>query len=81
MPYRDGDPTVEFEAKVEHTTEKAFLIEPTMAAQKQVWLPKSQIAEYGEPDENGMRYFRVTKWWYDKAGLGFEPNEPPDGDA
>lgn len=81
MPYRDGDPTVELEARVEHTTEKAYLIEPTMGSKEKVWLPKSQIAEFGDPDANGIVYFRVTKWWYDKAGLGFEPKETSDDNA
>lgn len=69
MPYRPGDPTVELEARVETSTAKAYLIEPTMGKVQQVWLPKSQIVGEGEPDENGNRMFTVTQWWADKAGI------------
>ena len=72
MPYREGDPTVEIEGRIEHSTEKAHLIEPTTGKLKQVWLPKSQIAEMGEPNENEIRIFLVTKWWYEKSGIGDE---------
>ena len=69
MPYRPGDPTVDIEARIEHTTPKAYLIEPTMTAKKQAWLPKSQTVEMTDADENGLRVFTVTKWWYEQAEL------------
>ena len=69
MPYRPGDPTVTIEARVEHTTAKAYLIEPTMGKVKQTWLPKSQVVEMSDADENGNRTFEVTEWWYNQAGL------------
>ena len=69
MPYRPGDPTVEVEARVEVTTAKAYLIEPTMGKVQQTWLPKSQVVQMTDPDENGNRVFTVTLWWYDKADL------------
>jgi hypothetical protein len=69
MPYRPGDPTVEVEARVETTTMKAYLIEPTMGAVQQTWLPKSQVVGVTDPDENGMRVFTVTQWWANKAGI------------
>ena len=69
MPYRPGDPTVEFEGQIETTTAKAMLIIPTMGIKEQVWLPKSQMVGMTEPDENGNRTFTVTQWWYDKAEL------------
>jgi hypothetical protein len=69
MPYREGDPTVELEAKVEVTTAKAYLIHPTMGPKEEVWLPKSQTVAMSEPDEHGNRQFVVTKWWYDRAEM------------
>lgn len=60
---------MDVEARIETSTSKAYLIEPTMGAVKQTWLPKSQTVAMTEPDENGMRVFTVTKWWYDKAEL------------
>lgn len=70
MPYRPGDPTVELEARIETSTAKAYLIEPTMGMKDQVWLPKSQTVGMSEPDENGNRVFTVTEWWYQKSELG-----------
>jgi hypothetical protein len=72
MPYRPGDPTVDIEARIEVTTAKAYLIEPTMGTKEKVWLPKSQTVQMGEPDENGNRVFTVTEWWYNQAELGEE---------
>lgn len=72
MPYRDGDPTVQIEAEIEVTTAKAYLIHPTMTVKKEVWLPKSQTVEMSEADENGMRVFTVTEWWYNRAELDEE---------
>jgi hypothetical protein len=69
MAYRPGDPTVEIEARIETTTAKAYLIEPTMGKVKQVWLPKSQTVEMSEPDEDGNRVFAVTEWWFGVSGL------------
>jgi hypothetical protein len=68
MPYRDGDPTVELEARIEVTTAKAYLIEPTMG-KKQVWLPKSQTVSMSDLQENGMRTFTVTQWWATQSGV------------
>jgi hypothetical protein len=68
MPYRDGDPTVELEARIEVTTAKAYLIEPTMG-KKQVWLPKSQTVQMSDLQENGMRTFTVTEWWANQSGV------------
>ena len=70
MPYRDGDPTVEVEAKIETSTAKAYLIEPTMGMKDQVWLPKSQVVRMTDPDMEGTVIFTVTRWWHDKAELG-----------
>jgi hypothetical protein len=69
MPYRSGDPTIEVEARVETTTAKAYLIEPTMSKVKQTWLPKSQVVGMSEADEHGNYVFTVTVWWADKAGI------------
>lgn len=70
MAIRPGDPTVEVEARIEHTTAKAYLIEPTMGKVKEVWLPKSQVAGMTERDENGNCIFTVSRWWFDRAELG-----------
>lgn len=72
MPYREGDPTVELEARIEHSTAKAYLIEPTMGQKTEVWLPKSQVAGMTARDENGVCIFTVTKWWYDRAEIEIE---------
>ena len=69
MPYREGDATVDIEARIEFTTAKAYLIEPSMGAKSQVWLPKSQTVAMSDADENGLRVFKVTKWWHDRAEL------------
>lgn len=69
MPYRPGDPTVEFEAKVTASTAKAYLVEPTLGHKWEVWLPKSQIVGETEADQNGLRTFTVTEWWYEKSGI------------
>jgi hypothetical protein len=63
------------EARIETTTAKAYLIEPTMGNKKQVWCPKSQVVEVSEPDENGNRTFEVTEWWYEVSGIGKEDDE------
>jgi hypothetical protein len=65
MPYREGDPTHEFEGKVEVTTPKAHLVVPTMGP-AQFWVPKSQIVSMGEADGEGNRMFTVTSWWWNK---------------
>lgn len=70
MPYRPGDPIITIEARIETTTAKAYLIEPTMGAKKEVWMPKSQVVEMSEADENGLRTFGVTEWWYNVSGIG-----------
>ena len=65
MPYREGDETVSFEGKIEHTTQKAHLVIPTMGPE-QVWVPKSQLVKMSEPDGDGLRVFTVTQWWANK---------------
>ena len=69
MPYREGDPTADVEASVEVTTAKAYLIKPTMGKKMEVWLPKSQMVSMTDADEDGVRVFKVTLWWYDKAEM------------
>lgn len=64
MGYRPGDVTEEFEAKIEVTTAKAYLVEMTLGGR--YWCPKSQIVEMGEPDGDGNRVFEVTDWWWKK---------------
>jgi len=62
MPWRPGDETYEFEAKIEHETAKAYLIIPTMGP-AQIWVPKSQIVTKTEKDADGNVKFEVTEWW------------------
>lgn len=69
MAYRPGDPTFDIEAEIEVTTAKAYLIKPTMGNKREVWLPKSQTVEMSDPDDNNLRVFTVTQWWYGVSGL------------
>ena len=70
MAYRPGDATEEVEARIETSTAKAYLIEPTMSRIKETWLPKSQVVGMTDPDENGICVFTVTSWWFNKSGMG-----------
>lgn len=67
MGYREGDKTFEFEGKIEHTTAKAYLVEPTLGP-KQIWVPKSQLRydPPNGPDGEGNFTFEVTEWWLDR---------------
>lgn len=67
MPYRPGDETVEFEAKIEVTTAKAYLVHPTMGPEE-AWVPKSQVVEKSDPDQDGNIQWEVTLWWAEKNG-------------
>lgn len=71
MGYRSGDPTVMLEARIEYTSAKAYLVEPTMGNKREVWIPKSQVVEMGDPDENGNRIFTVTEWWFGRAEIQY----------
>jgi hypothetical protein len=64
MAFSRNEKTHEFEAKVEVTTAKAYLINPTIGKSK--WVPKSQVKSLSEPDEDGNRIFEVTDWWWKK---------------
>lgn len=64
MPYREGDKTHDFEGKIEHATEKAYLVNPATGGE--VWVPRSQIAKMTEPDGDGNILFTVTDWWYSR---------------
>ena len=69
MPYREGDPTYEFEGSIEVTTAKAYLVHPTMGAKREVWVPKSQVVSITDRDDQGNSIFKVTEWWYEKSGM------------
>lgn len=58
----DRDEEAEFEAKVEHATSKAYLVDLTLGGR--YWLPKSQVRYMGDPDIDGNREFRVSAWWW-----------------
>lgn len=51
-----------FEAKIEFTTPKSYLVELTLGGR--YFVPKSQIVHIGEPDIDGNREFTVTGWWW-----------------
>lgn len=68
MGYRYGDPTFTFEGKIEFTSAKAYLVYPTMGL-AEVWVPKSQVVEMGDPDADGNRIFEVTEWWWGVSGM------------
>lgn len=53
-----------FEARVEHSTPKALLVEMTLGGK--YWMPRSVILEQGQADENGNIEFCVKGWWWDK---------------
>lgn len=53
-----------FEGKVEHTSEKAYLVEFTLGGR--YWVPKSQVLRMEEPDIDGNREFIVKEWWWNK---------------
>ena len=69
MPYRPGDRTMEFEGKIEHETEKAYLVIPTIGP-PQIWVPKSQMA-VKEPEfrGEGNYMFEVAEWWYNNSNM------------
>lgn len=62
--YRRDDDTEEFEAKIEFTSAKAYLVEMTLGGK--YWLPKSQVYRMDEPDGDGNRVFEVSSWWWGK---------------
>lgn len=66
MGYND---VVVIEGKVVMTTKKAYLIEPTMGP-SEVWVPKSQVTDLGEPySDDGLREIHIKQWFADKEGL------------
>jgi hypothetical protein len=63
--------TEQIEGKVEHVSEKAILLIPTMGP-KQIWVPKSQIeGDWKEAldnkDADGNVTLTVSEWWYYNA--------------
>lgn len=59
----------QFEGRIEHSTAKAWLVDPTVGSQ--VWVPKSQCRSKTEVDE-GLFVFVVSDWWYRKNKESFE---------
>lgn len=68
MGYREGDATEMLEGKtlVDKPDKKAILFDLTLIGE--VWIPRSQIVELGDPGPEKLRTIEVTKWWYDKQG-------------
>lgn len=62
MGFRRDDETETFEAKIEFTTAKAYLVEMTLGGR--YFVPKSQVKGLTEPDIDGNREFIVTSWWW-----------------
>ena len=63
MAYGD---TVKLEGKQLAVTEKAIKFDLLLIGE--VWIPKSQISEVSDPDENGASEITVTMWWAKKNG-------------
>jgi hypothetical protein len=68
MGERVGDEMVTIEAKVEHSTEKAWLIIDNMSG-KQAWLPKSVGKIIEDVDRDGNTLFEAKEWWARKNGM------------
>lgn len=66
MGYRDRlEPTHEIEGKVEYVSAKAFLVEDNFTGVK-YWIPKSQVVDRNDSDDNGNILFVVKDWWWKK---------------
>jgi len=63
MVRREPEEDFEFEGRIQVTTGKAYLVDPTMG--EEVWVPKSQVVNMEEVAK-GLFVFRVTGWWYNK---------------
>jgi hypothetical protein len=59
---RERLPDETFEAKIEYTSEKSYLVELTLGGR--YFVPKSQIVHLSEPDIDGNMEFTVTGWWW-----------------
>lgn len=53
MPIKDGDPTVEIDVTIKAVTAKAFLV--VTEDLSETWLPKSQVASYGDLNEQSKK--------------------------
>lgn len=53
-----------FEAKIEFTSQKAYLTDWTLGGR--YWVPKSQVVSMSDPDADGNREFIVKEWWWNK---------------
>jgi hypothetical protein len=65
MAERIGDELHEFEARVEHSTQKAWLVIDTMS-NNQAWLPKSIGRIVRDVDPEGLTIFAAPDWWLKK---------------
>ena len=65
--FRDEIDTVELEGRIEHATEKAYLVD-FVDGDKPIWLPKSLVSYISEEPE-GLSAFEVPKWWAKKTDL------------
>lgn len=68
--YKDEEEDFQFEGRVEHSTGKAILVDPTVGTQ--VWVPRSQITSQESVSDDGVFVFRVTAWWYHKNEDSFK---------
>lgn len=69
MPWRDNEPTHEFEGKIEFVSSKSRLVEDTFTG-KRYWLPKKCTVDFNPCDAEGNLLFVVTGWWWKKAQAG-----------
>ena len=63
-----------FEARIEHVTAKAYLIEMTLGGR--YWLPKSQTISMEPSDGDELFLFEVKDWWFNKKDPDFDADIP-----
>lgn len=62
MAWQRSKETYNFEATIQHTTAKAYLIEFTLGGV--YWVPKSQVTSMEPSDGDGNYLFIVSEWWW-----------------
>lgn len=60
-------PEVEIEGKVRRETDKAYLFD--FGAKEPVWVPKSQISDESDPDDNGIISIFIPEWLATEKGM------------
>ena len=62
MAFNHGNEMHEIEVKIEHTTEKAWLVVDNMSG-NQAWLAKKIATMVRAADEDGNVLFHAPEWW------------------